>query len=464
MLGSGNRSIFADSAGSVGFALLTTALRVPTSILIARSVGPSGKGVSTLILLVVVQISLLSSLGIDLALIHFGGSRRWSMSRLASTTAFLGLLLALPAFLISFGALLLLSEKLGGIGITLQLMFALLAPVTLLSYFVRAGLRFSGHVVEEAILNVVQVGVALLLLIVVVTLGAGLPGVLVAQWSSVLVAFVVALFMARRIGLIHRPSRDADVIGSLCAYGGKLHIGSVVQSLNFRVDVYVLALMVSTSAVGIYAVAVATCELLLIMPSAMQSIILHRVATGPRDSTSVSGRINRLTSLGMIAAGTAAAIVGAPLITGVYGSAFSRAYLPFVMLLPGLWSLAMWTNLTNDLLARGHPTAKSWTAVGGLGVTLTLIVAAINQFGIRGAALTSSVSYSASFVMALILYCRRTGQTVGDVVIPRAEDVRLALAALRSHAHARRSGTSSVPRASLPVKPEYMPPTNTPRR
>ncbi len=87
------RSFATDCVASFVLMLLTNLVRLPTNILIARFLGPAGKGVVTLLQLLLGQTALFLSLGLDAALVHFAGRRGRPVAELAGRALGLGLVL-----------------------------------------------------------------------------------------------------------------------------------------------------------------------------------------------------------------------------------------------------------------------------------------------------------------------------------------------------------------------------------
>src|SRR4051794_17632386 len=78
------RSFIVDAGGTFAIALLTVMLNAIVNILIARFLGPEGKGILTLVFLMLSQINGVLSLGVDISLIHYAGRGRWSVTDLAN--------------------------------------------------------------------------------------------------------------------------------------------------------------------------------------------------------------------------------------------------------------------------------------------------------------------------------------------------------------------------------------------
>jgi Na+-driven multidrug efflux pump len=83
------------------------------------------------------------------------------------------------------------------------------------------------------------------------------------------------------------------------------------------------------------------------------------------------------------------------------------------------------------LLGRNQVKIDLFAALAGLVVTLTLDFALIPYFGFRGAAVASSIAYTATMLVNLTWVVRHSSITVPRLLIARPEDARLLWRRLR---------------------------------
>lgn len=428
------RSFLVDSAGSFVMMGMCLAVRLATNVLIARFLGPAGKGAITLVQLLVGQANSYLVLGLDTAIVHFVGRRGWSPPVIAARV--LGLAISLGALGFLFLSVLLLTAFRNVIPGELQFLTLLLAatvPLTLSGFFLRGIIRACGRILEEWTLTFLTALTILIGVAVALFAGGGAPGVLWALLAASVIAAGYNFVLAWRIGILKSPP-VLDWKGSkeLVSYGAKLHVGNVLESLNDRFDMYIVAFFLGTSAVGIYSVSVVVAELLWLLPGVLSSVLMQRVATrSDEGANAIMGPMNRLTALVMFVAAVGAALLGGFAIRLVFGEAFADAYLPMVLLLPGVWAMGLWKNLTSDLSVRGYPTYKGYTAGMAVLVTIVLDFALIPVWGVPGAAAASTVAYWAAFLMALHIYCRVTGFSLRQILFPARSDFSVAYDLLR---------------------------------
>jgi O-antigen/teichoic acid export membrane protein len=429
------RTFLLDSSASIVLIWANLGLSMVISILIARALGPEGKGVTALVMLLVTQSSGILSLGVEIALIHFVGRQKLALQTISRTAMGLGLALGLAGAAIAtlifwFGFRSLVPAA-------IHFHFFLLAatiPLVLPAMYLNNLLRVSGRIIEEGFLGTVRNLVLLPAVVIVVAMSLGIAGVLWAFWAAA-VGFAAASFvLAARYGILRGlPRFSYSESRPLVVYGLKGHLGSVLQSLNYRFDMYIVGFLLGTGAVGIYSIAVAVAELLWLLPTVLGALLMQRVATRTDEqANALMGPILRLTSLALLVGSLVWALAGGGLIRLLYGQAFASAYLPMLLLLPGIWALGLWKNIMNDLSVRGFPLYKTYTTALAVILTVILDLVLIPLWGIAGAAVASSVAYCAAFVAAMLLYSRVTAFRAAELLLPRRSDFALARGMLQA--------------------------------
>jgi O-antigen/teichoic acid export membrane protein len=250
-----------------------------------------------------------------------------------------------------------------------------------------------------------------------------------ATASAALIAFSLAQGILLVVSLaaagirIAAPSRR--LLGESLRYALKAYAGSTLQLVNFRLDLFLVSAIRGASAAGIYSVAVVLAELLWRISTAAGTILMPRVATTEAAPVEFTLRVSRtvafLVSLSAIAVSVASALVVLPLL----GDDFERALTPLVLLLPGAVALGIMDVLTSDLAGRGRPQYLSYAAALGLAVTLAVNPILIPLWGASGAAVASTLSYTASTLLVAAVFVRRFGVRPSELVLLRRADVPL---------------------------------------
>jgi O-antigen/teichoic acid export membrane protein len=98
------------------------------------------------------------------------------------------------------------------------------------------------------------------------------------------------------------------------------------------------------------------------------------------------------------------ATFGKSFILIVFSYSFLDAFTPLLILLPGVVLLGAGKILTNDIAGRGFPQYNSITSGISLVATVLFDLIFIPKYGVVGAALASTLSYTLTFILAVIFY------------------------------------------------------------
>lgn len=211
-------------------------------------------------------------------------------------------------------------------------------------------------------------------------------------------------------------------------YGWKAHLSNVATFLNYRLDLFLVNLLIGPAAAGVYIVSVKLAEQLWMLPQAVATVLLPELSRLHGDDE----RRRYLTPLicrsvlvvSAIAAG-ALAVVGFPLILGLFGTAYAGAYRALIWLLPGVIAVGVTKVVASDLAARGRPDLNLWTATITLIVNATANLLLIPVMGISGAAAATTLSYAVSAVLVLFFYTRLSSVSWWESLSVTSRDYRV---------------------------------------
>jgi O-antigen/teichoic acid export membrane protein len=404
-----------------------------SSILLARTLGPSDRGLLAIMIVISTVVLALSGAGLQVAVQYYAGRRETSQpALLGNSFAYAGVLAAVlvPAFLFLRGPI--AHAFTHGRGGLVWVLAALLVPLTFLD-FSTAG-QLCGRL-EFGLWNVLLVAARLAslaaVIVLVVGLGLGVGGGVLATAAGSVVVICVATARLLREG---RPRIDLALFRASVRYGTKAQIGAFFQFLNFRLDVLMLSLFVSLADVGHYAVAQTLAELVAYLGIAFQISVLPILArseggTAAESTSSTAVRHHGLLAFVLVLAN----LVFAPLVLLFgYGAAFRPALVPLFVLIPGMWFMGTGSLVVGDLRGRGRPGVASAVKGTAALVTIVLDLILIPPFGVLGAAIASTLAYASFGVVSLVVLSRISGITVRRLAVPTRADLALYPRAVRS--------------------------------
>lgn len=400
--------------------------------MLARGLGPSGRGTIAFITVTALVVARVAGLGVGEATTVYAARRSEERDVLLSNLVLFMLSSSLLAAGLACAALQLLGdERPAGVG---QSELAILIAGTLASALVEAGAAFllgCGRLRRLALITATASWVYPILL-GVVWLSAGLTVTRAAlAWvaAEVLRALLLLRQSARGVALV-RP-RLSVLVDSM-RFGIRVWVGSFARFLNFRIDQILMGLMASEAALGIYAVAVNASEVLLYLPAATATALLPVAARAePGQRVQQTLRAFRSAALVTIGAVVVAAILGPLLLPVVFGSAFRGSVEPFLWLLPGALGFAATAVFSNALVASTSPGLSSLGPLVSLVVGVALDLVLIPRFGATGAAAAASMAFLAGGSVAVVAYARRSPFAWRALLLPRRGDLEVLRALAR---------------------------------
>jgi len=417
--------------------IIAVILGIAAAIVIARVLGPEGKGAYALILLVPTLLALLGNLGIGIANVYFGGSRKHEWVKLASNSLVsamgLGVLLAAGflAYLHIFQP-----SFLRDIEPRYLALATLVLPLSLLAMYFTSILLGQGRIKEYNLVHLTQSGALLMLvLLLLLAINGGVFSTIVAWAIATLVATILAILLVRRTINI-KWSFHRQLFRDSVKFGVKGYLGNAIQFLNYRLDMVLVAIFMNVTFVGYYSISVAMAEALWYFPGAVGTLLFARTpGMKAEDANKSTPRICRNTLFLTIIAGLLLFVLGRYIILLFFGSAFLPALKPLWILLPGVIALSIPKVLSNEMAGRGKPIVGTIAAVVSLAVNIPLNIFLIPRMGISGAALASTISYSVTAIVILVAFQKISGNSWVDTLLLKREDLKIyrsALSAARS--------------------------------
>lgn len=400
---------FKQHVGATFFTqLMRLAFIVANAAIIARWLGPEGKGMLGLALLVPGMLGLFLSGGIGVANVYFAGSKRMDVSTLAANSVGFALLATVMGIGVVGGLIATgwLETLVPGVPIWLFLLAIIGLPFGLLNGYFSTILQGLQRIVTVNLVNLAQGTVVLVLTIfLVIGFQLDLLGALIASLGSGAFSLIVFGNLLRKESGVLRPRWSYYVMKSTLSFGIRGHIGNMLQFFNYRLDMFLVNYFIGPAGVGIYSVSVTLAELLWYLPNAVGFVIFPKAAASrPEEMNVFTPRVFRIT-LGLTALGALGLLfLGRLFIQLVYSLTFIGAYVPMLVLLPGVVFLGGAKVLTNEIAGRGYPHYNSLNSGLALVLTIALDLVLIPRYGVVGAALASSIAYTAIFFTSIGFY------------------------------------------------------------
>jgi O-antigen/teichoic acid export membrane protein len=395
------------------------------TIVVARSLGPAGRGEYAFAITAAVFISIFSHGGLSSALWFYGARHPWAQRRLvtlylataAITTGPLTIATWLAVGAITSGTTPLFNERSG---------ILVLAAVALSSSLFDgtvgiqlAARRFWAAAVTSVLSTVLPAAYAIA---AAAAGGLTVRGALLATAAARALVSVVGLWAMLRTA-IPRPAREKPLTSrTIFDYSGRSFFAVLSGVLTARADQWVLGIMAGPAPLGFYAVSVSMSDPLQHVTSAAQRGYSPHIAVDSGSGAEMTDRTVRGLLVALILGSLVLVPTALLLLPLLFGPEFTASREPFLALLPGSFGLGLLAIYSVALRSTGAPGLSSVVemATGGMMIALDLVL--IGPLGATGAAIAASTAYIAGGVLAMRLFHRRCHDVRPGAFIPRGDD------------------------------------------
>jgi O-antigen/teichoic acid export membrane protein len=258
-----------------------------------------------------------------------------------------------------------------------------------------------------------------------VKLGWGIAGVLWAQLVASSLGLVVFLYwlLKKRVLRHIRVSRPAT--RELLQIGLQQYWVSLVSLMSKRLDAFLVVGFLSVRDAGFYSVASSIQSIIMTIPRATAWPLITRFSGGQGQDKLNVARASRAQLLLLTLATAAMFPVTALCVRLMFGAAFLPAVTPVHWALLGVpWMGPTMVAATYFVAQRQPVRSVIPTAIGAV-VQVVLFIATASRYGVVGAAFASTMQLFVTAIGQLLVVRRHDGITLRELLVPTAEDLRI---------------------------------------
>lgn len=411
-------------------------LSLISSVLLARYLGPEGRGLFALVLLLPELARSFGMLGFDQANGVYAGlepknSRPlvWQSFVIAGLVG--GGITAASIVFLALGAPGFPNLLQGPLW--LYVLPLLMLPVAIAIEYWQAILRGMNRIMMQ---NVIDVGTRLasllILIVFVVWLRLDVAGVVYANVLTTVGTAVLVIVLLRSVGAWGKPVFDRSLLKRTTRFALPAYGGNVAAYLNYRIDEIIIAALLPPEQLGFYVLAVGLVERLWILPGAVATALLPHLTNSQKRDPALSAAIARHVMI-WVGGGCLFIFVFADVVVRtLYSSAFAPAVEPLRWLLPGIFSLSVAKVVLAEVIAREKPHYPSLAS--GVAVVVNIVgnYLLVPSMGVSGAALASTLSYTLLALMWIGYYLRESGVR-WTALVPCRSDILIYTALWQRH-------------------------------
>ena len=402
-----------------GTRLLVVAITFATAVVIARVLGPTGRGFYAVAATVGAIGVQFSNLGLQSSNTYYVAKDRALLPALIGNTFAVVFVACAVTALSGIGFF--FWPKMSPVHGTLLLVALASVPVGL-AYLLTQGLLLGVN--EVRAYNQIECGGKLLALVLICIFALVHRGTVELFFgmtlSSVMLSFAWALLRLRRISP-EVPVPSLAVFRQSIGIGIKAYMILFFGFLVLRIDLLMVKYMLGATEAGYYSISQVLAENTMMFPVVVGSLLFPKLSAikEREEKLRLANKAVLATAALTLPAVVIAAFAAAPIISIAFGRNFLPAVSPFAWLMPGTYFLGIETVMVQLLNSEGFPPIIVAAWIADTIVNIALNFWAIPRYGITGASVVSSVCYFLMFlIVSVVVWKRNYAQHPAPVCAP----------------------------------------------
>jgi O-antigen/teichoic acid export membrane protein len=301
---------------------------------------------------------------------------------------------------------------------------SLITPFVLLRAYQEGIWQALGHVRAVNVLRLGRASLPFLFILPPLLADAPIRTTIVIWELAFVVLAITAWFRLRVFVGNPRFPRDRTIYRRVTKYGLTISGFRIVEVLNERNGLLLLAIFASDATVGVYSIAVAATEVLLLATEALALSTFNRISFGSREaSAALSIRTMRHCVLLAAAASVVAVPASYVVLPWVLGPGYGEVPVLLLLLTPNVLCLAAVRPLYSFFQVQAEkPVSMFRVVAAALVVNTVLNVTLVPTLGAKGAAIAASVSGIVAVIVAFRAFAAESGARLADLR-PRRSDL-----------------------------------------
>ena len=375
------------------------------SVITNRWLGPEEKGQYSVALTVYSTGAQLGMLGLHSAHVFYLSKERKCLKYILGNSIFISLivggLIAVGLFLFNN-----MFPDLIGISQLLMLLCGFMIPMQLFSYFQSQTLIAIGKVKIRNWLDLTNSILLLVFVVLIYKIGQLLSETLLL--GSLFIVLILNVFVFIYICGTEkvRPCISLVFFRKVLPYGIKSYISCLYAYLILRVDIFMVNYMFGDKLTGQYSLAVSFADMLTIISSAVSTMVFPVASACKNDKERICfvKKTVRITGRVILIVAGCMVCIARWIIPLLYGEEYNDSVVPFLILLPGVvaWGLeSIYANFFASIKIFKYSIIAMQIV---LNIFLNVYLCPV--YGIAGAALASTISYTTVLLIMVVCFKR----------------------------------------------------------
>lgn len=415
-------------------------LGVAGGVFSTRILGDEGKGVFSLFQANSQLFVLIFSFGIQTGIVYFISSKKIKESLVAGMSVYIFLISSVTLFLI-----LLITYFCGGIGVILSdnYAFPIYIIILFLLYFFAFLNTILGSFLQAHSLFKITNFIALINSVCNALIFTALYFFLdnksidpsqklhyvlyTSLFLLILNTILWVYYYKKHIGVKPDYSfKMNDELKPFILYNSAIFIGTLINFLNYRIDLWIVNHYLSEKELSYYSLAANINQIILYISVTIGTVLLPNLSgksEGERTKTFI--QVSRISFSFFLIITLIAFFISDFIIPFVYGDEFTLTVIPFKIIIPGIL-FSCNTQLFATLIVACKRNVLNIISTGvGLILTLTLDLTLIPLYGIKGAAYATVICYIAIFICTFYLSLKKLNMPFTNYFLITTNDLKL---------------------------------------
>ena len=400
-----------DGLGFLGTGVASQVIIFLSSIFVIRALGPELRGYYTFLGIIGFFLVPIFSFGFLAGMGYYISSGKYNPKDISKTVIIIALLRSVVIIL----AVLMLKyfNLLGSTGNNLSIWYLLRVLLTfplnmIRESFHRVLLSDSQYAKANKLSIFYSVVSPVVVFLLVVICKLDFTGVVIAIVSANIINFFLTIAFVNNIYTITDLSKPYNkvFVKEVFNYGIKGWIGDIAVTTNNKVDQLILSYFLPPAALGIYSICGSIGQMLWILPGSIRQILFNNNAALKEESDrkKLTARYHAFFMVTGIAITVVFIFLSEYIIRILYGAEFLPATVPMQIYLAGTGIYIGTMILTKYFVGTKQVIYNSYIQLFSAAIGLVTALLFVKEYGIIGAAISSTLSYIASYLLAVYYF------------------------------------------------------------
>ncbi len=405
-----------DVFHTLGSQVITIPIQMIIGILVAREIGPEGKGVLSFITVVSMFLVSIFSIGVPSTMKYMLASGQTEIKDSLFTAILFIVNMVFLAFLGSyvlwkvnyFGTI---GNALNEIQFTIFGILLLFSGLNAVTSFSLLGIsKFRYHNISSLVQRIL---IIIFLLILVFLFRFGLYG---ALWTYAISNFIYFIVMMVIIVKHDKPNLwiNFNIFQRFRSYSLRVWLGSITTVFSQRLDQFIVAFFFGSVELGLFAIAAQFAEYIVFIPTATDNVFFNKIAglKSLKEQGFFTVRYLKFIFPFTLVLGLGAMVFGYFMIPLLMGKEYAGSEVLFLLYAPGviLWIIPKY--FIKFFSATGHPQYSTLITISNVVVMTLFYYPMMLWAGVKGLAVTLTITSLIAILLAIYFFTKRLGQSI----------------------------------------------------